>query len=92
MCPNHTWQFEKEKIIGLNQQHISESKGKLVRISYLVCSKKSQKCGNFCTSYVVNSQIWLNLPWDDHHFGCITKFLENQLLNKCRNVVMIGPN
>jgi hypothetical protein len=39
MCPNHTWQVEKEKktLVSIN---ISESKGKLVRISYLVLSRK----------------------------------------------------
>jgi hypothetical protein len=41
---------------------------------FLVCSQKYRKMIKFCTSYMVYSQIWLNLPMDDRHFGLKTEF------------------
>ncbi len=35
---------------------------------------KIKGCLIFEVSYFAFSQIWLNLPMDDHHFGYITKF------------------
>jgi hypothetical protein len=29
-----------------------------------------------CTSYLIYRQIWLNLPVDDCHFGCISYFIK----------------
>lgn len=29
-----------------------------------------------CTSYLIYRQIWLNLPIDDCHFGCISYFIK----------------
>jgi hypothetical protein len=34
---------------------------------------KIKGCLIFEVSYFACSQIWLNLPMDDHHFGYITK-------------------
>jgi hypothetical protein len=38
----------------------------------------------FAPSCLVCSQIWLNLPGDDHHFGCMEKFPKTyQLFSVC---------
>jgi hypothetical protein len=34
-----------------------------------VCSQNMGGRLKICTSYLVYSQIWLNLPWDDSHFS-----------------------
>jgi hypothetical protein len=39
-----------------------------------VAKYKIKGCLIFEVSYFACSQIWLNLPMDDHHFGYITKF------------------
>jgi hypothetical protein len=49
---------------------------------FLQCSQKDiEGCLKICVSYMVDNQIWLNLPKDDSHFNFPQKFLKNTLLH-----------
>jgi hypothetical protein len=44
---------------------------KIIKFQYLICNvqeKILKSCLKICTTYLVNSQIRLNLPMDDHHY------------------------
>jgi hypothetical protein len=42
-----------------------------------------------CTSYLVYSQIWLNFPQDDSHFGCKQKFLKKTLVDTYDSITQV---
>jgi hypothetical protein len=48
----------------------------------LVCNvvKKYRRMNKHCISYLIYSQIWLNLFMHDCRFGCIERLLEKTLL------------
>jgi hypothetical protein len=77
--------FENEVILGAFNCQKSEKKiVKITKFLYLVPirSPKHKKGGLiFVFSKLVCSQIWLNLPLDDHHFGYITIFF---IKNHCK--------
>ncbi len=50
---------------------------------FWVCSQRYKRMMKFCTSYSVNSHIWLNLLEVDYHLWCKTKILQKITVWQC---------
>jgi hypothetical protein len=88
LSKNEKTKFENETILEVLNYSKSKKKdgsGQFFRFGFQCVSKKISRPLNFCTSYLIYNQIWLNLPKDDHlcflhlpiyehHFGCTRKF------------------
>ncbi len=57
------WRFSVPK-----SEKKKEWKSTNLHIWVFICSQKSKRRMNFFTFFLVYSQVWLNLPRDDHHF------------------------
>jgi hypothetical protein len=80
--------FENEMILEVLNHFKSKKKngsGQFFRFGFQCVRKNISKPLNFCTSYFIYIQIWLNLlrddqlcflhlPIYDYHFGCTRKF------------------
>jgi hypothetical protein len=70
-----TKKFRSEMILGFNGQKWGKIKASIARFLYIgfwLCSHKYRKLIlNIVTSYLIHSQIWLNLVKDDCHFSYI---------------------